>query len=148
MKNDTITLMNGLSSQPYKGTRDWYPEDKAVGRAENLLVDDLRNRWPQGGRNERETDAKHHNRGESQEFAVRRRQRESEHQVADNQKQSAPDQHRSALSLRVKKPAKERSDDGGADREPPEYVRGCLGGDSIQIALEHIRAISLEREDR
>ena len=22
------------------------PEDKAVGRAENLLVDDLRNRWP------------------------------------------------------------------------------------------------------
>lgn len=30
MKNDTITLMNGLSSQPYKGTRDWYPEDKAV----------------------------------------------------------------------------------------------------------------------
>lgn len=30
MKNDTITPMNGLSSQPYKGTRDWYPEDKAV----------------------------------------------------------------------------------------------------------------------
>lgn len=30
MKNDTITPMSGLSSQPYKGTRDWYPEDKAV----------------------------------------------------------------------------------------------------------------------
>ncbi len=30
MKNDTITSMNTLSSQPYKGTRDWYPEDKAV----------------------------------------------------------------------------------------------------------------------
>ena len=30
MKNDTITPMNGLSPQPYKGTRDWYPEDKAV----------------------------------------------------------------------------------------------------------------------
>lgn len=30
MKNDTITPMTTLSPQPYKGTRDWYPEDKAV----------------------------------------------------------------------------------------------------------------------
>ena len=30
MKNDTITSMTTLSPQPYKGTRDWYPEDKAV----------------------------------------------------------------------------------------------------------------------
>lgn len=30
MKNDTITTMTKLSPQPYKGTRDWYPEDKAV----------------------------------------------------------------------------------------------------------------------
>ncbi len=30
MKNDTISSMNTLSPQPYKGTRDWYPEDKAI----------------------------------------------------------------------------------------------------------------------
>lgn len=36
MKNDTITPMSGLSSQPYKGTRDWYPEDKAV---QNYIFD-------------------------------------------------------------------------------------------------------------
>lgn len=36
MKNDTITLMTTLSPQPYKGTRDWYPEDKAV---QNYIFD-------------------------------------------------------------------------------------------------------------
>ena len=36
MKNDTITAMSALSSQPYKGTRDWYPEDKAV---QNYIFD-------------------------------------------------------------------------------------------------------------
>jgi histidyl-tRNA synthetase len=29
-KSETITLMSMLSSQPYKGTRDYYPEDKRV----------------------------------------------------------------------------------------------------------------------
>lgn len=29
-KNETITPMSALSSQPYKGTRDYYPEDKRV----------------------------------------------------------------------------------------------------------------------
>jgi histidyl-tRNA synthetase len=29
-KNETITLMSNLSPQPYKGTRDYYPEDKRV----------------------------------------------------------------------------------------------------------------------
>jgi histidyl-tRNA synthetase len=28
--NDTINVMSSLSSQPYKGTRDYYPEDKRV----------------------------------------------------------------------------------------------------------------------
>ena len=64
---------------------------------------------------------------------MRRRQCESEHQVADNQKQGTPDKHGRTFTLRVKEPAKERSDDGGADREPPEYVRGCLGGDSGEL---------------
>lgn len=29
-KNETITLMSALSSQPYKGTRDYYPEEKRL----------------------------------------------------------------------------------------------------------------------
>lgn len=29
-KNETMTSMSALSSQPYKGTRDYYPEDKRV----------------------------------------------------------------------------------------------------------------------
>lgn len=29
-KNDTISAMSVLSTQPYKGTRDYYPEDKAI----------------------------------------------------------------------------------------------------------------------
>lgn len=36
MKNDTMTSMTTLSPQPYKGTRDWYPEDKAV---QNYIFD-------------------------------------------------------------------------------------------------------------
>ncbi len=36
MKNDTILPMTTLSPQPYKGTRDWYPEDKAV---QNYIFD-------------------------------------------------------------------------------------------------------------
>ena len=35
-KNDTITVMSTLSSQPYKGTRDYYPEDK---RVQNYIFD-------------------------------------------------------------------------------------------------------------
>lgn len=35
-KNDTITVMSTLSPQPYKGTRDYYPEDK---RVQNYIFD-------------------------------------------------------------------------------------------------------------
>ena len=35
-KNDTITVMTTLSPQPYKGTRDYYPEDK---RVQNYIFD-------------------------------------------------------------------------------------------------------------
>ena len=76
------------------------------------------------------------------------RKHEGKDEVAGNEQQGTPHEHGGSLAPTVKEIAKERSDDGGADREPPEYVRGCLGGDSIQIALEHVRAISLEREDR
>ena len=34
--NDTITPMSTLSAQPYKGTRDYYPEDK---RIQNYIFD-------------------------------------------------------------------------------------------------------------
>lgn len=38
-KNDTITAMSSLSSQPYKGTRDYYPADK---RIQNYIFDNWR----------------------------------------------------------------------------------------------------------
>lgn len=38
-KNETITLMSALSTQSYKGTRDYYPEDKAI---QNYIFDTWR----------------------------------------------------------------------------------------------------------
>ncbi len=75
------------------------------------------------------------------------REKEGEHEVAYDQKDSAAHQHCRTLTLLIKEISKERSDSGSSDREPSEDIRCRGGGDTLKVTLEHVRAISLEWED-
>lgn len=59
-----------------------HPEDKAVGRTENLLVDDLRNAWPQSCRHESERDAEQYDSRVGDDGALCCREHEGEDEVA------------------------------------------------------------------
>ena len=51
------------------------------------------------------------------------------------------------LTLAVEEVAEERSDYGCSNREPTEDVGSCFGRDAVEVALQHVGTVALERED-
>ena len=124
-----------------------HPEDEAVSRAENLLVDNLRNAWPESCRNESERDAEQYDSRVGDDGALCCREHEGEDEMAADEEQCAAHEHRCTLTLAVEEVAEERSDYGCTDREPTEDVRGCFGRDAVKVALQHVGTVTLEGED-
>lgn len=124
-----------------------HPEDEAVSRTENLLVDNLRNAWPQSCRHESERDAEQYDSRVGNDGTLCCREHEGEDEVAADEEQCAAHEHRRTLTLAIEEVAEERSDYGCTDREPAEDVRGCFGRDAVKVALQHVGTVALEGED-
>lgn len=86
-----------------------YPEYQAVGRAEDVVVDDLGNRRPQGGGHEREADAEHEYKRHGQPHLRNCRQQECEAEVAACHDNGTDDKHRGSVALIVEECAEEGS---------------------------------------
>ena len=99
----------GIGTCQYAADEHWhkaetevlYPEDKTVGTAENLLVDNLRHAWPKGCGNEGKRDAEQHNGGVGYDVAVGLRKYEGKDEVAGNEQQGTPHEHGGSLTLVV-----------------------------------------------
>ena len=75
------------------------------------------------------------------------RKGEREHQMADDEEHRAPDEHGCTLTLVIQEGTEERGDDCRADGEPAEDVGRLLGSKVADVALQHVGAVPLERED-
>ena len=99
----------GIGTCQYAADEHWhkaetevlYPEDKTVGTAENLLVDNLRHAWPKGCGNEGKRDAEQHYGGIGYDVAVGLRKHEGKDEVAGNEQQGTPHEHGGSLTLVV-----------------------------------------------
>lgn len=101
------------------------PEDGGIGRADDLLVDQLGHRGPQGGGHQREGGAEdedgdigHH--GAADGVALEDGQDEGEGEVADDQQDGAEHEHGGSLTLVVDIVAEDGGDGHGQQREHGE----------------------------
>ena len=67
--------------------------------------------------------------------------------MAADEEQRAAHKHCGTLALAVEEVAEERSDYGCTDWEPTEDVGSILRRDTVEVALQHVGTIALERED-
>lgn len=123
-----------------------YPEYQAVGRAEDIVVDDLGNGRPQGGWHEREADAEHEYERHGQPHLRNRRQQECEAEVAARHDNGADDKHRGSVSLIVEERAEEGGQYHSQDGEDAEEAR-CRLGAYAEGLLHVVGSVALEGED-
>ena len=123
-----------------------YPENQAICRAQNLLVNNLWHRWPHGCWYQRETYAQYQDGTKSQSFAWESRQNEGEDTMANNHDNRTYHHHRSTFTLVVDEHTKEWGQDHRQDWEPFEQTR-CLCIANHKSLLEEVSRKALEWED-
>jgi len=84
--------------------------------------------------------------GEGDDDALCGGHNESENQVAHDHEYGSEDEHGSSLALTVEEVAEERCYGCCTKREHEEHL-SCLLGCEVEVALEHVDSVLLERED-
>ena len=123
-----------------------YPENQAISRAQNLLINDLWNTGPHRSRHQREADTQYQNGAESQSFAWINWQYKCEDTMANNHDNRTYHHHRRTFTLVVNKHAKEWGQYHCQDWEPLEQTRS-LSVANHQGLLEEVGREALEWED-
>ena len=95
-----------------------HPENQAIGRTQNLLINNLWNRWPHRCWHEREAYAQHQNSAKRQGLAWIKWQDKREDTVANNHNNSTNHHHRSTFTLIINKHTEEWSQYHRQDWEP------------------------------
>ena len=124
-----------------------YPENQAISRTQNLLIDNLWHTGPHGRWHQREAYAQHQNSAKRQGFAWIKWQDKSEDTMTNNHDNRTYHHHGCTFTLIINKHSEEWSQDHRQDWEPFEQAR-CLSVANHQCFLEEVGRKALEWENR
>ena len=123
-----------------------YPENQAIGRTEDLLINNLWHTGPHRCWHQREANTQHENSAESQGLAWIKWQDKREDTVANNHDNRTYHHHRCTFTLIINEHTEEWSQYHCQDWEPLEQTR-CLSVGDHEGLLEEVGCKALEWED-